>query len=104
MMPRAARHVVVTMQVAVRQNVQTRALLITDDSGERVLKLLAEADIHHARVEGATPHAVIKPAWPRIGTRDRTRKDGVGGDGEHAEWLMRFGKNGKHLRMLTLRV
>ena len=34
------------------------------------------------------PHAVVKPARPWIRTSDGARKNSVGGDGEHAEWLI----------------
>jgi len=53
MMPRAARHVVVAMQVAMGEDVESGAVLIADDCGEGVLEFFAKADIHHAGVERA---------------------------------------------------
>src|SRR5207249_2880250 len=42
-MPRAARHVLIDVKVAVREDVEPGALLVTDDDRHRVLKLLAKA-------------------------------------------------------------
>ena len=38
---------------------------------ESVLKLLAEAHVHHARVERTRPHAGVEPPRPRPGAGDR---------------------------------
>jgi hypothetical protein len=50
-MPRPPRHVVVTVQVAVRDDVEPGALLVGDDGRQRVAELLAVARVHHAGVE-----------------------------------------------------
>ena len=68
-MPGAAGHVFVAVEVAVRDEVEPGALLIADDDGQRVLELLAEADVEHARVERAAPHADVEPA--RAAARSR---------------------------------
>ena len=69
MVPGAARHVLIHVQVAVGQNVEPGAFLITDDDGHRVLKFFAKPDVEHAGVELAAPHAYVKPAraWKRSG-------------------------------------
>src|SRR5262245_64130425 len=84
-MPRAARHVVVAMQIAVRQDVDAGALLITQHRGHGVLELLAEAHLHHASVERATPHAIVVPARARPGAGYRTGEDVIGGECVHGQ-------------------
>ena len=62
--PGAARHVLVAVKVAVREQVEPGALLVADDDGHRVLELLAKADVEHAGVERLAPHADVEPAGP----------------------------------------
>src|SRR5437667_244700 len=52
-------------------------------TGLRVLELLAKADIEHAGVERATPHAHVEPARSGKRARDSARKNQIGGRGEH---------------------
>ena len=54
-MPAAAGEVLVAVEVAVREDVEPGALLVADDHRQRVLKLLAEPDVHHAGVERLAP-------------------------------------------------
>src|SRR2546423_607747 len=81
--PRAACHVLIEVKVAVGEDVEPSALLITYHDRQRVLKLLAKADIEHAGVERAAPHAYVEPARPWKRARDSARKYQVGGGGEH---------------------
>ncbi len=78
MVPGAAGQVLVAVEVAVGEDVQPGALLIADDHGQRVLELLAEADVHHAGVQRLAPHADVEPARARPGTGDRTGQDQIG--------------------------
>ena len=64
-MPGSAGHVVVAVQVAVRDDVEPGALLVGDHGGQRVAELLAVARVHHAGVERLAPHAHVEPARPR---------------------------------------
>ena len=70
-MPAAAGEVLVAVEVAMGQDVEAGALLVADHHGEGVLELLAEADVHHARVERPCPHAHVEPARARPGAGDR---------------------------------
>ena len=83
MMPGAPRHIFIHVQVAVRQDVQSSALLITYHHGHRVLKLLAKAHVEHAGVERASPHAHVTPAGTRKRPRGCTGENQIGGSGEH---------------------
>ena len=82
--PGAACHVFIDVKVAMRQNVEPGALLVADHHRQRVLKFLAEADIEHARVERAAPHAHVEPARARKGSGSGAGKNQIGGSGEHA--------------------
>src|SRR5260370_619037 len=62
--------VAIEVKVAVREDVEPSAPLITYHDRQRVLKLLAKADIEHAGVERAAPHAHVEPAWSRKRTRN----------------------------------
>ena len=88
--PGAARHVLVAVEVAVRDEVEPRALLVADDDGHRVLEFLAEADVQHAGVERLAPHADVEPAGPRPGAGDGAWQGEVGGRGEHGESVYSF--------------
>ena len=66
-MPGAAGQVLVDVEIGMIQNIQAGALLIADHNRQRILELLAEANIQHAGVERASPHADIEPA--RTGKR-----------------------------------
>src|SRR5207237_5955591 len=81
--PRAACHVLIEVKVAVREDVEPRSLLITDHHRQRVLKLLAKADIEHAGVQRAAPHTHVEPAWSRKRASDSAWKNQVGGGSEH---------------------
>ena len=70
MVPRAAGHVLVAVEVAVSEDIEPGPLLVADDDRQRVLELLAEADVHHAGVERLAPHAHVEPAWPGPRTGD----------------------------------
>src|SRR4051794_14675468 len=59
--PAAAGEVLVAMEVAVREDIESRALLVREDHCERVLKLLPEPNIEHAGVERLAPHARVEP-------------------------------------------
>ncbi len=101
-MPRAAGQVLVAVVIAVRQDVEPGPLLVADDHRQRVLELLAEADIHHARVEGLAPHADVEPARPRPGAGDGAGKNQVGGGGEHGGILGRTRPSGERHSMTGL--
>src|SRR5215469_18310722 len=83
MMPGAPCHILIHVQVAVRQNVQAGAFLIADEHGHRILKLLAKAHVEHAGVQWTTPHTYVKPTRPRKRSRGRARQHQVGGSSEH---------------------
>src|SRR5581483_9240844 len=83
MMPGASGEVVVAMQIAMRQDVEARALLIAEDDGDGILEFLAETDVEHAGVQRAAPHGGIEPARARPGPGDGAGKDFVSGDGKH---------------------
>src|SRR5204863_5542105 len=80
--PRAACHVLIEVKVAVREDVQPSALLVAYHHRQRVLKLLAKADIVHAGVEGTSPRAYSEPARSRtcVGDRDTEQQVRCGGD------------------------
>ncbi len=65
------------------EDVEASSVLITDDGGEGVLVLLAEAYVHHAGVERLTPHAVVKPCRAGPGASDGTGKQDISSDGVH---------------------
>jgi len=62
---------------------QSGALLIVDQHGQGVLKFLAKANVEHAGVERAAPHAHVEPARSRKRARHGARKNQIGGSGEH---------------------
>src|SRR5918992_817428 len=82
-MPRAAGEVLVEVVVAVREDVETGALLVGDHGGVRVEELLAEADVEQRRVERPAPQPAVVPAWPRPGAGDGGREHQVLGGREH---------------------
>jgi hypothetical protein len=53
--PRPTREVLVEVVIAVRQDVEPSALLIGDDRGVGVHKLLAELDVEQGGVERPAP-------------------------------------------------
>src|ERR1700752_2519974 len=69
-MPAAASEILVAVKVAVGQDVEAGSLFIADDDRERILELLAKANIHHAGVERLRPHADVEPARARPRARD----------------------------------
>src|SRR5438445_5991690 len=81
-MPAPAAEILVAMEVAVREDVEPRPLFVADDDRQRILKLLAEANVHHAGVERPRPHAHVEPARPRPRTGDGARQDQVFRHGE----------------------
>ena len=81
-MPAPAGEVLVAVEVAVREDVEAGALLVADHDGERILELLAEADVEHAGVERLAPHAGVEPARTRPGAGDGARQNQIAGDGE----------------------
>jgi len=60
--PRATCEILIEVKVTVRKDVKASTLLVTNHDCEGILKLLAKADIEHAGVERATPHADVEPA------------------------------------------
>lgn len=82
MMPGPAGEVFIAVQVAVGEDIQPGPFLIADEGRHRILKLFAEADVHHAGIERLAPHADVHPlgTWP--GASDGTGKGLAGGDGE----------------------
>ncbi len=88
-MPAAAAEVLIAVEVAMGQDVDAGALLVARHHRERILELLAEADVLHARVERLRPHAHVEPAraGPRAG--DRARQDEIFRDGEGHAHLKR---------------
>lgn len=76
-MPAPAGKVFVAVKVAVREDVEARALFVANHDREGVLKLLAEADVHHAAVERLAPHAHVEPAGTRPGSSDGAGEDQV---------------------------
>jgi hypothetical protein len=83
MVPGAAGHVVIAMEIAVGEDVQPGAVLVAEHGGEGVLKLLAVAHIHHAAIQGPAPHAEVKPTRAGPGTSNGTRQDGTSSNREH---------------------
>ena len=81
-MPAAAGEIFVAVEVAVRQDVEPGALFVADHDRERVLELLAEADVHHAGVERLRPHADVEPARPRPRARDGAGQNQILRNGE----------------------
>jgi len=81
-MPAAAGEVLVAVEVAVREDVEPRALFVREDHGKRVLKLLPEPDVEHAGVERLAPHARIEPPGPRPGAGDGARQNQIFRNGE----------------------
>ena len=61
--PRTACEVFVNVEVAVGNDIEARAFLVADQHCQGILKFLAEANVLHAGIQGATPHAYVKPAW-----------------------------------------
>src|SRR5437867_10671158 len=82
MVPAAAGEVLVAVKVAVREDIESGPFLVGDNHRHRVLKFLAEANIHHARVERPAPHAGVEPPGSRPGAGDGARQDEIFGDGE----------------------
>ena len=81
--PRAAREVLVEVVVAVREDVEPRALLLGDHGRVRVEELLAEADVEQRRIKRPSPQAAVVPAWPRPRAGDGRREHQVLGSREH---------------------
>ena len=71
MVPGPAGQVFVAVVVAVGEDVQAGPLLVADHHGQRVLELLAEADVQHAGIQRLAPHADVEPARAGPGTGDR---------------------------------
>ena len=67
MMPAPAGEILVAVEVAVREDVEPGPLFVADHDRERILELLAEADVQHAGVERLSPHAHVEPPRPRPG-------------------------------------
>src|SRR5579885_3180909 len=82
-MPGASCHVLVDMQVAMREDVQAGTFLVRDQHRHRILKLLAEPHIEHARVQRTAPHAYVVPAGTRKRTRSCAGQNQIGCGGEH---------------------
>src|SRR5208282_3699516 len=82
--PGAAGHVVVAVQVAVGENVEAGAFLVAEDGGQGVLEFLAEAHIHETGIQGPAPHAEVEPAWARPRAGNGTRKNPLCSDSEHS--------------------
>src|SRR5215472_8036408 len=83
MVPGASGHILIHVQVAMCQDVESCALLIGDQDGHSVLKFLAKAHVEHAGVERTAPHTYVTPAWARERACSRARKDQIGSGGEH---------------------
>src|SRR5205809_6250751 len=79
-----AAQVLVVEVVAVREDVETRPLLLLEQRGERVAELLAEDDVLHARGQRPPRHSRRVPARPRPRAGDRGRQQNVLRRGEHA--------------------
>ena len=82
-MPGAPGQVFVDVQIAVREDIQAGAFLVVDEDGHGVLEFFAEADIQHAGIEGAAPHADVKPARAGKGSCGGGGQKEIGGSGEH---------------------
>src|SRR5260370_18199338 len=66
------------------EDVEPGAFLVADDYGHRILELFAEANVEHASVERAAPHAHIEPARARKRSRHGAGENQIGGSGKHA--------------------
>src|SRR6185369_16649306 len=82
-MPCTTGKIFIQVKITVSDDVESRALLIVDHHRQSILKFLAKADVEHARVERAPPHAYVEPARPGKRARNGTWKDQIGGSGEH---------------------
>src|SRR6185369_3064538 len=82
-MPCTTGKIFIQVKITVSDDVESRALLIVDHHRQSILKFLAKADVEHARVERAAPHAYVKPARPGKRARNGTWKDQIGSSGEH---------------------
>src|SRR6185312_13177425 len=82
-MPGAAGHVFIDVEIAVGEDVEAGALLVADDGGVGVLKLFAIADVLHAGVERTAPHADVEPARAGEGACGGAGKDQIFRGGEH---------------------
>jgi len=89
-MPGAAGQVFIDMEIGMIQNVQAGAFLVADYDGEGILEFLAEANVEHAGIERASPHADIEPARAGEGAGDGARQYEAGGCGEHKCILVRI--------------
>jgi hypothetical protein len=67
--PAPASQVLIEVEIAVRQDVEARSLLVADDDCKGVLKLFSKVDVQHAGVQRTAPHADVEPsrAWKRAG-------------------------------------
>jgi len=83
MVPGTPRHIVITMEVAVSQDVQPGPILVAQHHRQGILEFLAESPVHHAGIKRLAPHAHIKPARPGPGAGDSTRKNSIRCYGEH---------------------
>src|SRR5579863_7939736 len=64
-MPGAAGEILVDVEVAMIENVEAGALLVSDNDRHRVLEFLAEVNVQQAGIERAAPHADVEPAGAR---------------------------------------
>src|SRR5260370_35036856 len=82
------------------EDVEPGAFLVADDYGHRILELFAEANVEHASVERAAPHAHIEPARARKRSRHGAGENQIGGSGKHASsnrafYSASFGPSGR---------
>src|SRR5260370_14247308 len=81
--PRPAGQILIHVEIAVRENIESGAFLVADQRSHCVLKLLTEVNIEHAGVQRSPPHTHVEPAWARERSRGGAGENQIGGSGEH---------------------
>src|ERR1035437_6475566 len=81
--PRPARQVLIHVEIAVREYVESGAFLVAEQRGHGVLKLLAEANVQHASVQRPPPHTHVEPTRARERSGGGAGQNQIGGGGEH---------------------
>jgi hypothetical protein len=100
--PRPAGEVGVEVVVAVRDDVEAGALLVSDHGADGVDELLAVCDVAHAVRERAAVEVVGVPRGPRPGAGDGGRKDQVVRCGQHRRPFSSLGRHSVALHGVKL--
>src|SRR5262249_35756545 len=81
--PGLAAHGEIETTIAVRDDVEPRALLFADDAGDCVKVLFAKQGIAERGLEGSPGEAAVKPKRSRVGTGDGGGQNDIARDREH---------------------